>query len=67
MLAWVEDYRDSLMREALLAFRAGELDQMMLNEHRGRFLMCSELAALEWPDVLRWYGLEGATQERRNA
>jgi hypothetical protein len=55
VLAWLEDYRDSLLRDALRAFLDGELDQMMLQEFRGRTLMASELVALEWPDVLRWY------------
>lgn len=59
VLQWVEDYRDALLREALRAFLAGEMDQLILNEHRGRALMCSELAVLRWEDVLRWYGLEG--------
>jgi hypothetical protein len=55
VLAWLEDYRDSLLRDALRAFLAGEMEQVILTEFRGRALMCSELVALEWPDVLRWY------------
>jgi hypothetical protein len=55
VLDWLEDYRDAILREALRAFLAGDMDRLMLNEHRGRALMCSELAVLEWPDVLRWY------------
>jgi hypothetical protein len=55
VLAWLADYRDSLLREALRAFLAGEMEQLMLQEFRGRALMCSELAALELPDIFRWY------------
>jgi hypothetical protein len=55
VLAWLEDYRDSLLRDALRAFLVGEMDQLMLQEWRGRALMCSELAVLEWPHVLHWY------------
>lgn len=65
VLGWLEDYRDALLRDALRAFLDGDMDQLMLNEHRGRAKMCSELAVLQWEDVLRWYGLEGATQEGR--
>lgn len=63
ILAWLADYRDSLLRDALRAFLAGDMDKMMLDEFRGRALMCSELAALEWGDVLRWY-LGDAPQEQ---
>ena len=55
MLTWLADYRDSLLRDALRAFLAGEMDKMMLDEFRGRALMCSELAVLEWANVLKWY------------
>src|SRR5215831_10149622 len=55
VLAWLEDYRDAILRDALRSFLTGEMDKLMLEEFRGRALMCSELAALEWGDVLRWY------------
>jgi hypothetical protein len=55
-MEWLSDYRDALLRDALRAFLAGEMDQMMLQEFRGRALMCSELVALELEDILRWYG-----------
>lgn len=55
VLAWLADYRDSLLRDAVRAFMNGEMDQLMLNEHRGRARMCSELCVLSWEDVLRWY------------
>lgn len=62
---WLEDMRDSLLREALRAFLAGEMDKLMLEEFRGRALLASELVALHYSDVLRWYGLEGAPPEER--
>lgn len=55
VLGWLADYRDSLLREALRAFLQGDMDQLMLNEHRGRARMCSELCVLTWDDVLHWY------------
>jgi hypothetical protein len=55
VLLWLEDLRDSLLREALRAFLAGEMDKVMIEEFRGRALMCSELVALELGDIMRWY------------
>lgn len=52
---WLEDLRDSLLRDALRAFLAGEIDKLMLDEFRGRALLASELVALQWGDVTRWY------------
>ena len=48
---WLEDLRDSLLRDALRAFLAGEIDKLMLDEFRGRALLASELVALQWRDV----------------
>jgi hypothetical protein len=31
------------------------MDKMMLDEFRGRALLASELVALQWEDVLRFY------------
>jgi hypothetical protein len=55
VLLWLEDLRDSLLREALRAFLAGEMDKVMIEEFRGRALMCSELVALDLGDITRWY------------
>ena len=55
MLAWLADYRDSLLRDAIRAFMNGDMEPLMLSEHRGRARMCSELCVLQWEDVLRWY------------
>jgi hypothetical protein len=52
---WLADYRDAFLRDAIRAFMAGDMDRLMLNEHRGRALMCSEMVALQWGDVIRWY------------
>jgi hypothetical protein len=52
---WLADYRDALLREAIRMFMAGDMESLMLNEHRGRAAMCSELAVLQYGDVLRWY------------
>ena len=53
-----------MLRLASEAFLVGEMDRVILQEHRGRCLMCSEMVALQWPDVLKWYGLEGAEREK---
>ena len=55
VMAWLEDYRDSLLRDAVRAFLQGDMEQLMLSEHRGRARMCSELVVLQWADILRWY------------
>jgi hypothetical protein len=60
-MAFLQDYLNSLLRDALKAFMDGDMDRLMLGEHRGRARMCSELIELRWPDILRWYGLEEAS------
>lgn len=44
-----------MLRAALQAFLAGEMDKLMLEEWRGRCKLCDELTALKWDDVLRFY------------
>jgi hypothetical protein len=55
VLLYLEDYRDALLREALRTFLVGEMDKLMMEEWRGRCLMCSELVALQLGHILSWY------------
>lgn len=58
VLAFLEDYRDSLARDAFRAFLAGELSAVQESEARGRFLFADDMLQLEYGSLLRFYGLE---------
>lgn len=66
LLQFLADYRDQRLREAIAAWLSGGLSVSMDTEGRGRALMADELVALEWGDILRFYGAAEAAPEEVN-
>ncbi len=64
VLAFLEDYRDERLLEALQAFWDGQLGTLQEQELRGRARMADEIVALQWADVLRFYGVEPEQEEQ---
>lgn len=64
-LQYIQDYRDTLKREAVDRWESGALKLVDEQEMRGRVLVCSEMADLSFESIRSFYEGEKTENEAK--